>query len=399
MKIAQLYIQDFANFTNFQLDLTYPEGHPKAGQAMDRVCLLGKNGAGKSRVMRVIIDYLRNIVRFKSRSLLMVKLQVEERFIYSVHVNNNVLFFRDTIDEQPEWLIELLRDQAFTMAFNKKYEEYCIGFEEEPELFDSLWFDNNTDNVILYQPSDFYKDRTTKLNDVPLTKGHEAESLKHTFPLYNEISPEHISEFWALLIYLMAMREDQYRDFSTSPEMRVKPDMILKEMFAKQYPEVVPELAKVWAPILDQLDLELDLDSAELPRHIKERLILFLRHKGSGERIDYNALGTGLRRLLFRLGHTWALFFNRSLNNAFCFLEEPEANLHPTFMKGLIGQYEALIEGAQLFVSTHNPSIASEFHPAERLILDRDSDGNISIRRSEAAEDAGTEAILEQDFS
>lgn len=398
MKIAQVFIQDLSNFSSFQLDLTYPEGHPKAGNALDKVCLIGPNGIGKSRLMNVLSDYLRNIIRFRSKTLFIVKLQLEDSFIYSVHLMNNTLFFRDDIDSEPQWMAELIRDQAFTMAFNTNYEQFCIGFEEEPELFEALWFDNNSNDVILNLPAD-YKDRTMLLTDVPMTKGHEAESLRQTFPLYNEISPEKITDFWALLIYLVAKRNDASREFLNLPENRNKPDSVMEEVFSRRHPGVLESLNEIWGPLLKEVGLKLDIENAKLPRHIKDRLQVYIVRESDGERVDFNMLGTGLRRLLFNLGHSWALFYQREINSAFVFLEEPETSLHPNILEGLIGRYTSLNEDAQLFASTHNPVVASSFDPSERLIFRKDASGQLSVTRSEAPADADLNTILEQDFS
>jgi predicted ATP-binding protein involved in virulence len=398
MKIAQVFIQDLSNFNSFQLDLTYPEGHPKAGNALDKVCLIGPNGVGKSRLMSVLQDYLRNIIRFRSKTLFIVKLQLEDSFIYSVHLMNNTLFFRDDIDSEPQWMAELIRDQAFTMAFNTNYEQFCIGFEEEPELFEALWFDNNSNDVILHLPAD-YKDRTLLLTDVPMTKGHEAQSLRDTFPLFNEISPEKITDFWALLIFLIAKREDAVRDFINLPENRNKPDSVMQQVFARQYPGVLESLNEIWGPLLKEVGLKLDLENASLPRHLKDRLQVYIVRESDGERVDFNMLGTGLRRLLFNLGHSWALFYQREIDSAFILLEEPEGGLHPNILKTLIGRYSDLHPEAQMFVSTHNPIIAASFDPSERLIFRKDESGQLSVNRSEAPADADLSAIMEHDFS
>ncbi len=37
MKIKSLHIADFNQFQNFSLDLTYPEGHEKVGEPLDKV--------------------------------------------------------------------------------------------------------------------------------------------------------------------------------------------------------------------------------------------------------------------------------------------------------------------------------------------------------------------------
>ncbi|EDN69837.1 hypothetical protein BGP_3750 [Beggiatoa sp. PS] len=39
MKISQINIKDYNQFKNLRLDLTYPKGHQKEGQALDKIGL------------------------------------------------------------------------------------------------------------------------------------------------------------------------------------------------------------------------------------------------------------------------------------------------------------------------------------------------------------------------
>ena len=57
MKITKLTIQDYQQFENLELDFTYPADHPKAGQPLEKVCFIGKNGVGKTTIMEVLIEY------------------------------------------------------------------------------------------------------------------------------------------------------------------------------------------------------------------------------------------------------------------------------------------------------------------------------------------------------
>jgi len=394
MKIASLLIQDLRGFSDFQLDLTYPEGHEKAGNALERVCFIGKNGAGKSRLLKLINDYLKEIIRFKSKHLFVAKLQIGERFIYSVHLRNEVLFFNDTIDESPTWLVELIGSGAFTLEFNQKYEKYCIGFEEEPELFEDLWFENNSNNVLIYQPSEPYKNRLKNLSDTPLTKPRDIQSIFGNYPFYNEVSPEKATEFWALLIYTILQRDKAFKAFSTDTANRSKPHASLMKEFNADYPPVLEGLAALWDPYLAAAGLETDLENADEPVSIHDPLNLFVRKKSNKEKVQYGELGAGLRKLIFGLGYIWILHCHRKLDNGFCIAEEPEQYLHPASMEGLVAQYQSLLQNGQLFMSTHHPLIAAQFEPCERIIW-----GEEGLNRSTLEAGASLEELLKTDFA
>lgn len=393
MKVASVLIQDLEGFSDFQLDLTYPEGHEKAGQALDKVCFIGKNGSGRSRMIKLLTDYLRSIIQFKSKHLFVAKLQVDDQFIYSVHLRNEVLFFRDTIDEDPAWLVTLISNGAFTLEFNQKYETYCIGFEEEPELFESLWFENNSNNVLIYQPSEPYKNRWMNLTNIPLTKARDVLSIKGNYPFFNEVSPEHVTEFWSLLIYTILQRDKAFKEYIKESGNRSKPHSVMMTDFNYEYPPVVEGLAELWNPYLETAGLEVDVENADEPVTFSDPLNLLIRKKGTKEKVDYGALGSGLRKLVFSLGFIWILHQHRKLDNGFCLVEEPDNHLHPHLIRGLIEKYQELIQGNQLFVTTHNPIIAAQFDPSERIIWNESG-----IRRSELPAEASYDEILNGDF-
>ena len=41
MKICNLNISNYKQFKNLELDLTYPSGHEKEGQPLDKICIIG----------------------------------------------------------------------------------------------------------------------------------------------------------------------------------------------------------------------------------------------------------------------------------------------------------------------------------------------------------------------
>ncbi len=50
---------DFFQFSkNFELDLTYPKGHDKQNQPLDKVCILGQSGTGKTSLLKIMKNYV-----------------------------------------------------------------------------------------------------------------------------------------------------------------------------------------------------------------------------------------------------------------------------------------------------------------------------------------------------
>ncbi|MBK8563021.1 MAG: AAA family ATPase [Saprospiraceae bacterium] len=54
MKISKIKISKFHQFEDFELDLTYPKGHEKAGKPLDKVCFIGQSGTGKTTLLEMI---------------------------------------------------------------------------------------------------------------------------------------------------------------------------------------------------------------------------------------------------------------------------------------------------------------------------------------------------------
>ena len=54
MKIHYLHIRNYKQFSDLELDLTYPKGHLKEGQPLDKVCIIGQSGTGKTNLLDII---------------------------------------------------------------------------------------------------------------------------------------------------------------------------------------------------------------------------------------------------------------------------------------------------------------------------------------------------------
>src|SRR5437870_5588499 len=55
MKITKIKLGSYLHFEpGLEIDLTYPLGHAKAGRPLQKVCILGQSGTGKTALLNVI---------------------------------------------------------------------------------------------------------------------------------------------------------------------------------------------------------------------------------------------------------------------------------------------------------------------------------------------------------
>jgi len=54
VKVSYLHIRNYKQFSNLELDLTYPKGHSKAGMPLEKICIIGQSGTGKTNLLDII---------------------------------------------------------------------------------------------------------------------------------------------------------------------------------------------------------------------------------------------------------------------------------------------------------------------------------------------------------
>ena len=57
MKICKVYIKGFQQFEDLELDFT----NPKTGEPLDKICFIGRNGTGKSTILKYLYQIIHNI--------------------------------------------------------------------------------------------------------------------------------------------------------------------------------------------------------------------------------------------------------------------------------------------------------------------------------------------------
>jgi energy-coupling factor transporter ATP-binding protein EcfA2 len=415
MKICKIYIKNFEQFQDVELDFTNPE----TGVPLDKICFIGSNGTGKSKLLRLInwlfTSVFKNFVQPEygtpqliAGAKLIFKISYKKSIFLIFHFNRESFILRTTDLSKPEekQLVYELFSLYSVNDFknNEKFRKFTASNLNSEFLYEFLLQDNTKD-LLIYSPADNESAVYSMGEDgVPQSNVNEALSLAKNFPFYAEVSPKKINDFWKLLIYNLRKREEERKIFEDKPESLKKIRAELVKEFNSKNPQILAHIAKVWDKILNKAGLEFDYEGASNPYQLTDNLLVYIRLMESKRIMLYNQLSTGIKNYIFRLGHIYSLFFSREIDRGFLLIDEPENSLFPDFLFDLVETYnEVLIDkrgqnNTQVFFVTHNPIIAAQFQPYERIILDWNEDYSVFAKKGISPVGDDPNDILSNDF-
>jgi predicted ATPase len=394
MKISKIRIRGFQQFEDFELDLT----HPETGETLERVCLIGPNGTGKSTLLGLVAQLLQNFERqpplnqqgqigFSSfpsapsnASLVVEFRNADDTLIFQVS-NQGLFCYDPAIESEADWQ-DHWNDQSIS---RERY--YRSGWPVERFT--------GSEDVLICEPSD---GSLRLYNDPPQAPLNEALQFFKSFPVFHLVSVEAANKFWAILTYLLKKRESDYLQFIDRSENQAQPIGRLKDEFASRNPEILREIADLWDRILGKVGLMFDVEGAAIPVQLTDSLQAHMKSKNTGQNLTYSRLSSGIRNYIFKLGYIKTLYFNRQIRRGFLLIDEPENCLYPDLLYDLMDDYWSIIQNTQSFVSTHSPIIAAQFEPYERFHLDFDDRGYVTATRGVSPAGDDPNDLLYRDF-
>jgi len=354
MKISRLRIQDFCQFQNLDLDLTYPQGHEKAGQPLDKICIIGQNGTGKTTILNIINDFYIDSLEGKS-------IYIADKIYPEIANGKAMITYTDD-------------NTIYSASRFTEYNAIVIDFIEYNN--DGISGRRLDLNKMLYFP--FGMNSTYIATQIAYEEQHEItikQNLK-TIEKYYYATPTIMQAFEEYTFSVSKEYQKNSADFKLQLvkkiELGEKID-ILEELKKWQAENPNPLLKE--AEYLDKLINKFHLRTKTILDRVSELNSIQLESMVSHETIPYEKLSSGTRQIL----NVARPLYHLLVPNAIVLMDEPETSLYPDLQRDIIPYYTNLREDldgqVQYFFSTHSPIVASSFDPWEIIDLEFDENG------------------------
>ena len=380
-------------------DVTFDFTDPKTGKPLERVCLLGGNGTGKSTILRLLAES--SVLGIPSVTPSWFRDLPEDAAMYvELEFGNRIGCF----EGKPGQLMPHLWTLPFHVQSQKSF-EYARRKAAESALADStdaqIGGDAERQNCIaVYCPPDAeLAPASSSLLDVPdVCLNDSLQFLKQPTTKFL-VGQDKVEDFWKLLIALIKDREARLLAYNRLPENQNRTISEVENEFLAQNPDILKELSEFWEPILDKAGLRFDYLKASQPVQLTDNLKAYICLSANNTILPYAELSTGIRHFLFRLGHLFTIFRYHKGKGGVVLVDEPENSLYPDFQYDLLSHYNRAAPGTQMFFATHSPIVAAQFKPEERFILEFDAEHGVIVRRGVTPEGDDPNDILLKDFA
>lgn len=369
MKISQIEITDYNQFKNLTLDLTYPNGHQKAGKPLDKICLIGQSGTGKTSLLNLIKAVLTTDLTTEHDQILQGNIaeKYQQNHNHLIAITADFKEFNTRIEiREPGKILWQWKTLPLAMTAKQFLEQFYLG-----------------KNKLISFPAEIITNINQILQEKPLHPTAylktvaEIEQQKFKTPQIFDFETDNILEIWNDILKDINAYKITELKYSQQITKAMSIGTKAGEQAFKDYQQWKAENINPLEQLAQQLNLILNKFSLTVKTTFDFESIDDLKfieiQSVAGTEIPYSGWSTGTKQVILTL----TPLFQLNTNDSIILLDEPERSLYPDIQTEIINYYTQLAPQAQLFFATHSPIIASAFEPWEIIELKFNHQGSV----------------------
>lgn len=351
MKISKIKISKYHQFEDFELDLTYPKGHEKEGQPLDKVCFIGQSGTGKTTLLELIKYGCICSTPSGSigRNLKLPDFEKKQGMYFKFQDNGSENF-------------QISIGGIGVSAPSKDLKQSIIS--------SILYFPIGLTNINL-------TDKETTTDPVKLSlPEHENTYEKHDTWLFH-FNHETIKDLWRILYQHIQRYQRSEANFRIRLTKKAENGQLIDikkelEKWKNFNPNPLEDVAKYCLDVfLNRFHLMTKTEIDDIGKVNALQICSTVENFT----IPYDQLSTGTKQIIYTAFPIYQLLEPDSI----VLMDEPETSLYPDIQKEIIDYYTSFDKEkkSQFFFATHSPIIASSFEPWEIVELKFDGNGKV----------------------